>query len=163
MTNSLTLVPNKCERIFEDLASYAFDLLNSIDAIALKGIIPYHLNNLVFKAQCQDLILVFTFTRTRFGKSLNYTADDILSYYKKLAITVGHKDSIKVYHVNYRRYKGEIVPLKMDMKRIVAIDDLHNTFPTLTLDAIAQALDGKALAVNPSDKHQNYPTSFIVK
>lgn len=151
---------NKFIPIFELLPSIAHTILQQLDNLSAVSdkMIPYHLNNLIFTADIpnSDLQATFTFTRTRFGKSLKYNQQDILDYYKRLAVTIGKPHANRVYHVNYRRFKGEIVPLKMDINRIVQIDEIHDCFPDLTIDNI--------LAINTDNlsTDEKYPTHFVL-
>lgn len=151
---------NKFIPIFDvlpEIANHILQKLDSLTAVSNK-MVPYHLNNLIFTADIpnSELQATFTFTRTRFGKSLKYNQHDIAQFYKRLAITIGKPQANRVYHVNYRRFKGEIVPLKMDINRIVQIDEIHNCFPDLTIENI--------LAIN-TDKlstSEKYPIHFAL-
>lgn len=156
-----------CIDQFQVIASAIPDILGQIQKATLNGkpfntntILPYHDNRLELIVPLEGAIEIkIVLTRTRAGKRIDYNPESILKFYRKASITIGPRGANRNYHVNTRYFKGDIIPLKCDLKTTKRIDDEHHAFPELeeaTVNyAIKKALDSTPVA------NTSYPTSFI--
>ena len=154
------------ETLFSYIAAAIPELTQRITEATLQGQtfqtstpLPYHDNRLEFYIPLKDTVEIkITLTRTRAGRRIQYHPDTILAYYRRASITIGERGAKRNYHVNVRYCKGEIVPLKCDLKMVTAIDLEHHAFPMLNHATVREALE-HALASAPV-VNENYPTAF---
>jgi hypothetical protein len=154
------------ETLFRYIAASIPEITRRITEATLQGQafqtstpLPYHDNRLEFYIPLEKKVEIkITLTRTRAGRRIQYHPDTILAHYRRASITIGERGANRNYHVNVRYFKGEIVPLKCDLKMVTAIDHEHHAFPMFEWKSVHDALQ-QALASAPV-VYDPFPTAF---
>ena len=122
--------------------------------------IPRHYDELSITATISNThTIIIKLQRTVTGKMASYNDPmSIMDAFKRGHITIIKNGTVQAYdvHLRYSKEHQKYIPLLMDEKRIITLDEKHHA-----MDFIDDALYGKIKDMVPEKSTNKYPTKMI--